>query len=61
MIVDLTPKECALVYRAVKASDWSYAGGVFTAQQIQRKVLPGAIEYTQLEHDKAEAARKAGE
>ena len=44
--IELTPKECAMIHKAIYGTDWSYIGEQATARSIQRKVRGGAIEYT---------------
>lgn len=47
MLVELSPKECALIYKAIEHVDFSYIGESKTAEAVQKKVERGAIEYSQ--------------
>ncbi len=48
-VVNLTDKECALIYKAIDASDWSYIGETATAENVKRKVLPGARAHSSIQ------------
>ena len=56
MTITLTNKECAMIFKAIEAMDFSYIGEEANAEQVKAKVLPGAVEFTQ-----QELVRKAAE
>ena len=55
MTVTLSDKECAIIYKALEATDFSYIGESVAASRVMSKVLPGAIQHTK-DHEQAVGA-----